>query len=238
MIDHAASRELLSDNILACVQLDGTLAGMTHPSKHPKLENLLPGEVAGVRSVMVSLSEGSSHTEPKSTTEDRVLLFLTGSGVAVVSGKEYRVARESIAHFPLGETVEITAVEQLLTFLILALTLTSDDMEDIATHDAASRAIYIKTFAECEPYGERIKSPKTVSRTLLPKGIVPRLAIGTVQTTGPDLVALHRHPMLEQYFLGLEENNMTVIADDARTPLGGARAFSYSARQQPRGGSC
>jgi quercetin dioxygenase-like cupin family protein len=77
----------------------------------------------------------------------------------------------------------------------------------------------VKKFGECEAYHEAIKSAKTVSRTLLPKNIVPRMAIGTVETTGPDTVKRHRHPMLEQYFLGLENNNITVLSDSASTVL-------------------
>ena len=38
--------------------------------------------------------------------------------------------------------------------------------------------------------------------------------MGTVRTKGPDRVAPHDHPMLEQLFLGLSENNCTVYADD------------------------
>jgi len=34
-----------------------------------------------------------------------------------------------------------------------------------------------------------------------------------VETTGPDAVAAHRHPMLEQLFLGLQDNDITVTAD-------------------------
>jgi len=39
--------------------------------------------------------------------------------------------------------------------------------------------------------------------------------MGTVQTKGPDEVAAHKHPMLEQLFLGLSDNSCVVYADDA-----------------------
>ena len=38
--------------------------------------------------------------------------------------------------------------------------------------------------------------------------------MGTVQTIGPDEVGAHRHPMLEQLFVGLSSNKCTVYADD------------------------
>jgi hypothetical protein len=109
--------------------------------------------------------------------------------------------------------------------LILRLALTPEDREDLAAHTNLNREAYLKTFKECTPYGEAIKSAKTESRTLLPKDIVPRMAVGTVETTGLDKVALHRHPMLEQCFLGLDGNDTAVVTDDIRTPLKAHQLF-------------
>jgi quercetin dioxygenase-like cupin family protein len=46
------------------------------------------------------------------------------------------------------------------------------------------------------------------------------MSIGTVETEGPDRVAPHAHPMLEQFFLGLAGNEIVVQADGARTTVG------------------
>ena len=48
---------------------------------------------------------------------------------------------------------------------------------------------------------------------ILPENIVPRLCIGSVETSGPDEVGAHTHPMLEQLFYGLKMNNCIVRAD-------------------------
>jgi quercetin dioxygenase-like cupin family protein len=182
--------------------------------------DVLPGEIPGIRSTLVSLSAGVTHGEPASTDEDRVFLVLAGNGKLAADGAEYLVVRETIAHFPVGRSVEVKASsEQGIDLLIVRLTLTPVDREDLAAHTNLNQVAYVKNFKECEPYTEAIKSAKTVSRTLLPKDIVPRMAMGTVETTGPDSVAPHRHPMLEQYFLGLEDNDITVMHDEARTPL-------------------
>jgi len=60
--------------------------------------------------------------------------------------------------------------------------------------------------------------------------------MGTVQTIGPDKVAAHKHPMLEQLFLGLSKNNCIVYADDDKVnfpehsilhiPLGSSHSVS------------
>lgn len=182
--------------------------------------DLLPGEIPGVRTAALSLASGVMHRDSSSVDEDRVYLVLAGNGTFIAGGKKYPAVRETIAHFPVGWSVDIEASSaQGLDILILSLILTPVDREDLSAHSDLGQAVYVKTFKECEPYREKIKSPKTISRTLLPKNVVPRMAIGTVETTGPDKVAAHRHPMLEQYFLGLENNDIVVVHDKGQTPL-------------------
>ena len=62
--------------------------------------------------------------------------------------------------------------------------------------------------------------------------IVPRLAMGTVETSGPDRVAPHEHPMLDQLFLGLADNDVIVHADEAQV-----RFPAYSLLHIPLGSS-
>jgi len=191
-----------------------------------RTENLLPDEIPGISSLFISLAPGASHQLPATNDEDRVWLVVAGAGVLAAGGREHPVVEETIAHFPVGWGVEVKAGErQGLDLLLIGLTLTPEDRKDLAAHTDLNSTAYVKTFRECEAYGESIKSAKTVSRTLLPKNIVPRMAIGTVETTGPDKVAPHRHPMLEQYFLGLKDNDIIVVADDVSAPLGAYELF-------------
>ena len=94
--------------------------------------------------------------------------------------------------------------------------LSAADKAEYAKYPQNNAGPHVKRFSECTPYKEAIKSPKTVSRTLLPENMVPRMAAGTVETTGPDQVSPHQHPMLEQFFMGLKGNDCTVTADAAK----------------------
>jgi hypothetical protein len=78
---------------------------------------------------------------------------------------------------------------------------------------------FFVSYSDCPTYREAIKSPRTVSRTLIDEQRVPRFCMGSVETTGPDAVAAHRHPMLEQFFFGLPGNDIVVTADDASVPF-------------------
>jgi len=183
------------------------------------IKDILPNEIPGIRSIMISLAGGIVHRQPATEAEDQVYLVLAGDGEISAKGQTFQVKAETIAHFPVGWAVDIKAGASGLYVLLMSLMLTPPDREDLAAHTDLNRVAYVKAFKACEAYGEAIKSAKTVSRTLLPKNIVPRMAIGTVETTGPDKVSPHRHPMLEQYFLGLEHNDIIVVADEVETPL-------------------
>ncbi|MBF4985871.1 cupin domain-containing protein, partial [Nonlabens mediterrranea] len=115
--------------------------------------------------------------------------------------------------------------------------LTDQDFKDLKEFPKENtQQVYYAKFTDCKSYTEPIKSPNTVSRTILPNQYIPRIAMGTVQTTGPDRVGAHEHPMLEQLFLGLSDNNCTVYADDAQVdfpeysvlhiPLGSSHSVS------------
>ncbi len=107
-----------------------------------------------------------------------------------------------------------------LHFLKISSKLTEQDKLDLKTFPKENtEKIYFKKFTDCEAYTEPIKSPKTVSRTIFPNKYIPRIAMGTVQASGPDKVDPHEHAMLEQLFLGLAGNDITVSADDAKANL-------------------
>ncbi|MBK8476067.1 MAG: hypothetical protein IPL39_07065 [Opitutaceae bacterium] len=133
-------------------------------------------------------------------------------------GRKFALDEESIARAPLGVpwTIEVPAGSTLLCVQIRK-NVSAEDRTQYPNSSQANREPYVRTFRGCTPYGEAIKSAKTVSRTLLPKDIVPRMSVGTVETAGPDRVGRHSHPMLEQLFIGLRENDCKVSADDALT---------------------
>ena len=78
---------------------------------------------------------------------------------------------------------------------------------------------YHRPYSSSPTYREAIKSPRTTSRTLLPPHLIPRMAMGSVHTTGPDRVAPHAHPMLEQLFVGLPGTRCVVRCDGVEAEM-------------------
>ena len=113
---------------------------------------------------------------------------------------------------PAGQSTEPLRVLELI------IDLSATDQEEL--QQVAARYPLFLSYADCKTYRERIKSDKTISRTLLPEHTFPRLCIGSVETTGDDRVAAHEHPMLEQLFFGLTGNDCIVRADEAQFAFG------------------
>lgn len=198
-----------------------------------KVSPVLRGEIAGVVTELVSIVGPCRYTPPVTAQVEVVWLFLRGRASLETHGQPFAIAGEAIARAPLGWNWQIdVAMGERLDALRVQRILTDDDRCELARFPQNNAGPYVKRFADCPAYREAIKSPKTVSRTLLPQDHVPRMAAGTVETTGPDAVGSHRHPMLEQLFLGLKDNDITVTADAAS-----ARLAEYSLLHIPLGSS-
>ncbi|UZR98941.1 hypothetical protein [Chondrinema litorale] len=146
-----------------------------------------------------------------------MLIFIKGSGFLKTDSMSYHTVPESIA-IPMNKNssfqLELSNSEEL-HYLMFTKKLSSQDIENFPEENKYD--LFFTRFEDCEPYTEKIKSPNTVSRTVLPADIIPRVSLGTVEAVGPDEVGAHKHPMLDQLFLGLTNNDIIVHADDAST---------------------
>ncbi|CAK7042191.1 MAG: hypothetical protein ENTB_02069 [Enterocloster aldenensis] len=80
---------------------------------------------------------------------------------------------------------------------------------------------YFRVCDEAQRYLEEGKSEKTISRMLIPQRLIPRFAMGSVESHDEDMIKKHSHPMLEQYFFSFEDNNCSILINDGRYPYGG-----------------
>lgn len=179
------------------------------------------GAVAEVTLDLVSVVGPGRHEEAASADAGVVWLVLAGQGRMSTGGSTFEVAGETVARAPQGWDWRIEAGDgETLHALRIRRGLNDRDLTEFEKYPENNAGPLVRKFSECPAYREAIKSPKTISRTLLPENYVPRMALGTVETTGPDAVGRHRHPMLEQFFLGLRGNAITVLADERRAQLG------------------
>jgi len=183
-------------------------------------DSVLPGEVHELATDAISISGHCSYVQ--AGREDVYDVLLVMSGKAVFSSAENLVeaVEEQIIRAPYGNKyrIEVKAGDEFRC-LRVRRTLTAEDIEAIRQNADMHSSLYAKKYTDCPAYTEAIKSPKTLNRMLLPEGYVPRLCMGTVETTGPDSVGVHDHPMLDQLFLGLKNCRCTCNADGAEALL-------------------
>ena len=82
-----------------------------------------------------------------------------------------------------------------------------------------------QTYKDAIQYTDPNKSEKTISRMMIPHKVIPRFAIGSVETYGYDYVNEHAHPMLDQFFFSIPENDMNVLIDGEKIPMKGNQVF-------------
>lgn len=197
-------------------------------------EELLPGEIADLQIEHVAYAGPTVQNIQLSDENVDMFLFIKGNGTLKTDTSSFDLVAESIAIPMAFKQVRIDVKEgEELHFVRFTKKLSTQDIEDLKAFPAEKKYdIFFTKFSDCEAYTEKIKSPNTVSRTVLPENIIPRVALGTVEAPGPDAVGAHEHAMLDQLFLGLTNNDIVVHADGASAVL-----KEYSLMHIPLGSS-
>jgi len=194
------------------------LAMKLQPNKQEYSKTILENEVGGIKVDHITLTGDVVREEQMEKGYKFIYLFIKGQGKLVADKENYSIVPETIFLPNSVQSISINATKNdTLHFLKISSELTEQDIIDLKEFPKENiQNPYFAKFTDCKAYTEPIKSPNTVSRTVLPNKYLPRIAMGTVETTGPDKVDPHEHAMLEQLFLGLTDNNVVVYADDSK----------------------
>lgn len=206
-------------------------------------KTILAKEIQGIQVEQVSIT-GDAIFEDLDAKKRYIYLFIKGTGKVKSTSNKYNIVPETILLPNTTKHISIIASKKdTLQHLKITSSLTEQDLLDLKEFPKENTEnIYYKKFTDCASYTEPIKSPNTVSRTILPNKYIPRIAMGTVKTKGPDKVGAHEHAMLEQLFLGLGKNEVTVYADSENIefpeysilhiPLGSSHSVSVDKGKQ------
>ena len=163
---------------------------------------LLHAEIDGASTFVASATKNSPYKASLSADESRVVILYEGS--ASLRGKTY----DGITVFAFAPCESFVFESDAASFFEVRWRLLDGESVD------ASKFPYALRYADAVKYREDCKSEKTVSRMLLDEGIIPRLAIGSVETHGLDRIEKHTHPYCDQLFYTLPECNMELVVDD------------------------
>lgn len=169
------------------------------------LRELMPGEIFGLKLEMISMTGYHLFSSPLLSLAYDVFLVIQGKGTVLAEGQEYGFGPGYVIKPPWPHPFSIEPSQgESLYLLRIRISQTPEDVGYISNQPEHFRKLYLKAITDCSVYTEDIKSSKTVNRMILPEGMVPRFCMGSVETSGPDRVAEHEHPMLDQLFLGLK----------------------------------
>jgi hypothetical protein len=180
------------------------------------VEELLSGEIADTKIEHIAYVGPTVQNMSLSTENVDMFVFIKGNGVLKADTMSYNLVPESMAIPMTSKEISFEVKEgEELHFVRFSKKFSAQDIEDLKTFPAENKYdVFFTEFSDCEAYTEKIKSPNTVSRIVLPEDIIPRVALGTVEAPGPDEVGAHEHAMLDQLFLGLTNNDIVVHADN------------------------
>lgn len=181
-------------------------------------KTLLAGEIAGVETSLVRIPAGETADLKSPPDRQHIVFVISGTGrMLAVSAQHELIAKDLFAAQP-GTPAAFYA-DTDASLLLIAMDLHPEE----AANPRTELYPVVRRYAECEKYRDYFKTPKTVSRTLVHPFTLPRFSMGSVETTGPDRIEPHAHPMLDQHFFSFADNRCTLLVDGERHPFGGNR---------------
>ncbi|HYL82235.1 MAG TPA: hypothetical protein VEU07_15570, partial [Candidatus Acidoferrum sp.] len=125
--------------------------------------SLLPGAVLGVETNHYVQGMAAAHSPTRHPSRGQVFLFTRGAGEVRMEGAAFAFS-EVAAFFAPGEApLVIEAASASLEYLEILI-----DLQEREVSLLHARGPHFVRYDQCEAYSEAIKSPKTVSRTILP----------------------------------------------------------------------
>lgn len=176
---------------------------------------VLQGEINGIKTFHLELFKDNPYLIKPVQNSVSLYLITHGKGIIKQGVMQFEVNGLNLFVPSIMEEASVLADTGDFGMLEIVIKLTNTEYQLLK--EKQDKLPYFIEYAECRQYKEAIKSEKTISRMILPEDIIPRFCMGSVETSGPDKVGAHSHPMLEQLFYGLKGNDCIVEADGIKT---------------------
>lgn len=180
---------------------------------------LLEGEIEGAAVRHHMLDQDEALTLPADPGLLRILFLIRGEARFSDGGAEAAHFNERAVFVAAPEKTVTIRTAEGCRLLEIQWKLTETDIKALA--EAAEALPVARRYLDAEQYRDPFKSMKTISRALIPHRVLPRFAMGSVETHGTDLIGQHEHPLLDQFFFSFPENDCVLLIDDLRYPMKG-----------------
>lgn len=182
-------------------------------------KSMLPGEIEGVSVINYTLPRQQELIFENSKKHISIFFLLDGEACFVADGNHYEYAEKAVFAALPQTTVCVHAISDC-SFLKINWDMNEYDFADLENNKESFP--YTKAYNDSQQYRDFFKSEKTVSRAIIPQAIIPRFAMGSVETSADDLIGQHAHPLLDQFFFSFPENDMYLLIDSCIFPMKGS----------------
>ena len=141
-----------------------------------------------------------------------ILVLIAGRVTFRTGGREF-VWDERVTFVPALDADCAVYAQTDAQLLEVRWEMIESDYKLIEEYRANTEWPYQQPYRTSIQYRDRNKSDKTISRIMLEQRHIPRFAMGSVESWGPDFVKSHDHPMLDQFFVSFPENDMFLLID-------------------------
>lgn len=179
---------------------------------------LCVGEVPGARPFHHVITCGSEMVFESNTGYYHILILIEGKAQFITQGNSYEFDSRTTFVPAFNESLVVKA-ETNVHILEIQWKVENGDEEDLKAY--GTQFPVVMPYKDCIQYTEPEKSEKTISRMMIPHEVIPRFAIGSVESYGYDLVRPHAHPTLDQLFFSFPENDMEVIINGKKINMKG-----------------
>lgn len=192
-----------------------------------KYEKLIPGcaeqlmlgnEIPGAKVTHYSLRAGEVRSFAPDKTFIRIFFLCKGNAAFSSNGKYIEYAEKAVYTDLPDCKVEVSAVTDC-SFIEIRWDLNDEDIAEL--NGAKNLFPFTEAYEDAVQYRDPFKSESTISRAIIKQGIIPRFALGSVETVGDDLIGQHAHPLLDQFFFSFPENDMNLLVDCRIFPMVG-----------------
>lgn len=176
------------------------------------------GEIPGTATYHITVPAGKKYVLGVDEAHYHIFILVEGACTMMTEGTTFEFD-ERVTFVPAPECEMTLTAKSNVQLVEIVWNITDEDIKLRA--DYGTEFPLVKPYATAIQYVDPNKSPKTISRMMIPHKIIPRFAIGSVESYGYDYVKPHSHPMLDQFFFSFPENNMSLIINGEKIPMDG-----------------
>lgn len=181
-------------------------------------KEMLSGEIPGARVINYTFVKEDTHAFAGQNEYIRIFFLCIGTATFIANGRKYPF-NEKAVFVPRPQDDVSFAAGSNGSLLEIRWDLNENDIQDL---DSISDMFpIVQLYDDAPQYRDFFKSETTISRAIIKQSIIPRFAMGSVEANGDDLVGQHAHPLLDQFFFTLPENDMDLLIDCRICPVKG-----------------